>query len=643
MSLFLPKFASWVGFFYLHFVGKTSFDQPYHDPQFLKLYRNNKNFIYCFWHNTQVYLSYAHRGEYACVLVSRSRDGEFIAQVMNRLGLKPVRGSSTRGGGKGLIEMIEQSHQGRRLGFTPDGPKGPPHIVHPGVILAAQETGLTVVPVTAIPRRRIEFNSWDKFMLPLPFGFNALATGRPFYIKTDEDMGLAKLKIQQALNHVTEEAHKVDICSPSWGHAFLGEVLFCFYRFFSVILIPLLIPLLIFKYGLRRSLLSIKERVGIGAQASASEWKIWFHVASVGEWSAVKSLLNNFKNKSGCSIFITTATPEAKTIISKEEPDLFVSLIPIDNVTIMKNWLRKQNPDAVVIVETEIWPGLIEALRQAAIPVFVVNGRLSKKSVRSWSLVKPFISRTLRNISWFCIRSNQDAKHFARLGGPVMRVSVTGNMKNDNFLIQPSESRKDIRLNLFRDSEGVLVVGGSTWPGEEKLLLKLLDEKTEQKIKIVLAPRRMERIAEVSKLLETKALSWSRYSRVKKEGHWDTDVLLVDTLGDLKNIYAAADVAFVGGSLYPRGGQNPLEPAAVYVPLVCGPHMENFEEELMALKQVGAIRQGRFEKDIVSDLRELIQEKELRTSLGEMGAQVVKQNQGASQRNFELLCQKMGI
>src|SRR5262249_23678779 len=153
----------------------------------------------------------------------------------------------------------------------------------------------------------------------------------------------------------------------------------------------------------------------------------------------------------------------------------------------------------------------------------------------------------------------------------------TGNMKSDNLHLWSWEEKNRRRKDLFSHADGLLAVAGSTWPGEEESMLRLLEKPFTKKVRIILAPRRPERFKEVEKILESHPVSWSKWSLAKSIGDWNTDVLLVDTLGDLKDLYATADLAFLGGSLYPRGGQNPLEASASRLALLFGPHMENFK------------------------------------------------------------------
>src|SRR5262249_35620359 len=151
-----------------------------------------------------------------------------------------------------------------------------------------------------------------------------------------------------------------------------------------------------------------------------------------------------------------------------------------------------------------------------------------------------------------------------------MHMTVTGNVKSDSLKILSWEEKSRRRKEIFKNQDGLLIVAGSTWPGEENVILPILSKSYSKKLRLILAPRRPERFKEIEKLLESNPHSWSKWSLVKNIGEWTTDVLLVDTLGELKDLYGVSDLAFIGGSLNPRGGQNPLEPASARVPILFG-------------------------------------------------------------------------
>jgi lysophospholipid acyltransferase (LPLAT)-like uncharacterized protein len=207
--------VSWLGWFILHAVGKTSrliFHVP---PEVQELLREGTPFVYAFWHRFQLLLAYVHRNQDVSVLVSQSRDGELIARVLDRLGYRPVRGSSSRGGVRALLEMLECLRTGRRVAFTPDGPRGPFRSVQPGVVAAAQKSGYPVVAVAWAGTRAKVLNSWDRFLVPLPFGRFHVVYGPPVWIVPGD--AEAEDKVRRALDEAQDRAEQILRAGPASG------------------------------------------------------------------------------------------------------------------------------------------------------------------------------------------------------------------------------------------------------------------------------------------------------------------------------------------------------------------------------------------------------------------------------------------
>jgi len=223
----LHRLAGWLGACYLHVVGKTSTIQPLDDPDYLTCRKERQPLVYALWHNTQAFLAYAHRGEQASVMVSQSTDGEYIAQVMKRLGLRAVRGSGSRGGGSALREMIHRVQGGGQVGVTPDGPKGPLQTIHGGVIEVARATGRPIIPVSISSRRKVVFaKSWDQFIVPLPFSHIVVAHGKPFFIEPELSLADAQSRVRDALNGIRDAALRALEAAPSYLSSRLANILY---------------------------------------------------------------------------------------------------------------------------------------------------------------------------------------------------------------------------------------------------------------------------------------------------------------------------------------------------------------------------------------------------------------------------------
>jgi 3-deoxy-D-manno-octulosonic-acid transferase len=309
-------------------------------------------------------------------------------------------------------------------------------------------------------------------------------------------------------------------------------------------------------------------------------------------------------------------------------------MLPVDVPWILRPWINHVRPRALIIVETEIWPNLIRVAAARHLPVVIINGRLSKRSSQRWRWVKPLIRHLLFKVNAVFTRGDDDARRFEQLGAPLSRVTAMGNTKIDNVDVLAGD--------VVFPSEIPILIGGSTWPGEEAMLASLLMEMGADKARLILAPRRLERVAEVRSLLEKQGLAYTLYSQVKTGAPWNTPVLLVDTLGDLKKLYSSAHVAFVGGSVFAHGGQNPLEPAAANLPVVFGPSMSNFRDEARGLVDARAAHQGRDESEVRAHLLRLMGAADERADLGRAAAAYIQRQRGASARVAQRLCELLG-
>ena len=191
---------------YLRLVGSTSRILWIGRDRRSELERSGRGFVYAFWHARQAFLPYLHAGDRIHPLISRSKDGEIIAQVCRHFGLEPARGSSSRGGGEAVLELIRWVEQGDRVGVTPDGPRGPRETIHDGVLYLAQKTGTPIVPVAYSARRAWIFRSWDAFMLPTPFNRIVMAYGAPLHIGPQDDLKQSAALLKTALDQTTKEA-----------------------------------------------------------------------------------------------------------------------------------------------------------------------------------------------------------------------------------------------------------------------------------------------------------------------------------------------------------------------------------------------------------------------------------------------------
>jgi 3-deoxy-D-manno-octulosonic-acid transferase len=362
----------------------------------------------------------------------------------------------------------------------------------------------------------------------------------------------------------------------------------------------------------------------------------------------------------GTPIHLTTGTSTGRGLAEATRrrgdaggPDT-LALLPFDFRGPMGRRLDRLRPRAVLILETEIWPNLLRACDERRVPVLVVNGRISPRAYRRYRLVRGFLSRPLRQVRCFGMQSEADAGRIRDLGAPADRVRVTGNMKFD--LPAPQVSPEAVRRRLGLAPDAPLLVAGSTAPGEEAPVLEGFAalRRHAPRARLAIAPRHPERFEAAGALLGAAGLRVARLSALTpgrgddgglREGRErdDYDAILVDAVGVLPEIYAAADVVFVGGSLVPRGGHNVLEPASLARPVLFGPFMENFREAARALTESGGGFEVRDGRDLGAQAIRLLSDAGAHARAAAAARRAVEANRGALERTAGLIAETLGL
>jgi 3-deoxy-D-manno-octulosonic-acid transferase len=305
--------------------------------------------------------------------------------------------------------------------------------------------------------------------------------------------------------------------------------------------------------------------------------------------------------------------------------------------------LNAVSPRIVIIMETEIWPNFTRQARKRGIPVVLANGRISDRSFGGYQRFSWFFRQPLQIFSRLCMQTDTDCQRIIAVGAPATRTLRVGNLKYDiPYRQMAADERRSLRRRYQIPEESLILTVGSTHPGEEPQLIEayraLLQECPD--LFLVLAPRHPERSAEVAALLERAGLSYRRRTALEGAPPFDCGgVLLVDTIGELLDLYAMADVAFVGGSLVPTGGHNLLEPASVGVPSVFGPHMSNFREIAELVLHYGAGVQVNAPETLEEALRTLVASPDLRRVLGQNGLKLMRDNGGATERHLAVVAE----
>jgi 3-deoxy-D-manno-octulosonic-acid transferase len=407
------------------------------------------------------------------------------------------------------------------------------------------------------------------------------------------------------------------------------------------------IPYHLFRSVQRKRPAAFAERFGFIAPDALKvldgERPIWIHAVSVGETIAVKPFLKALKRRfPDRKIVLSSTTVTGRSVaLTLPEVDLCI-YFPFDYRFAVRRLLSSIRPSLVLIVETEIWPNFLRSARLLGIPVAMVNGRISDRSTSRYLKMRWFFSRVLCDFAWFCMQTGEDARRIIAMGAPSDRVEITRNLKYDLPVASFSPVEKQELRSAYRIPAGISVLtAGSTHQGEDETLIAAYRQliAAGNSLFLVLAPRHPERVPQVAELLKRGGISFTLRSQLeaRTEPFRCGEALLVDTVGELLKFYAVSDMVFVGGSLVPTGGHNILEPAAQRVPVLFGPHMNNFREAAaLVLKQGGGL-QVRDGEELTAVLATLLKDETYRRAMGENGAKLMEDNSGSTARHLKVV------
>jgi 3-deoxy-D-manno-octulosonic-acid transferase len=370
--------------------------------------------------------------------------------------------------------------------------------------------------------------------------------------------------------------------------------------------------------------------------------RIWVHAVSVGEVNAVRPLATALL-ESGYELFFSTTTRSgqelAQSVFGEQAKVLY---FPVDLRKPCSKILHAMRPAAIVLVETEIWPNFIATARQLSVPIVLVNGRISDKSFRNYERFRFFFRHLWKYLSKFCMQSKADKERILSLGAEEAKVHWTGNLKYDLHInTPPSKAELVEQLNelLKSSEESLLWLCGSTKPGEEEIILKVYSKLKQRfdSLRLLIAPRHPERSDEIALLIQAHGFPYTKRSLPESWKMSSEGVFLLDSIGDLVHLYQLADIVFIGGSLVPQGGQNPLEPAYFGCPILFGPHMENFREVSETLISRYAALQVKSADELEQRIEDLLKDIAAREWLGRNARKVIRENRGAVDRTLRII------
>lgn len=374
---------------------------------------------------------------------------------------------------------------------------------------------------------------------------------------------------------------------------------------------------------------------------------VWIHCVSVGESQAARPLVSELRKRfPDHTLVISTTTLSgqklAREIFKSEAARIFY--FPFDWAWTVRRTLDSIQPDLVLIMETEIWPRFFRECQARGVPLAIVNGRLSSQSFRRYMWIRRFLKRVLRGLTLAVMQTKTDAERITRLGLAPTRAVVSGSMKFDAGTMRGSESMTAEFSERFNISERTpLLIAASTHAPEESLILDALAKVNRSDLRLVLAPRHPERFAEVAGLLDKSGRQWSRRSSSPDASDKHSEVILLDTIGELSSLYSLATIVFVGGSISPTGGHNILEPAAVGAAIITGPHTFNFAAitgdfvKAGAIVQLNSVSIRKSTEALSAAMKDLLNDETRRSEMQQTAKELVEQNLGATERTLQYL------
>ncbi len=373
---------------------------------------------------------------------------------------------------------------------------------------------------------------------------------------------------------------------------------------------------------------------------------IWIHAVSVGEVLTARALLPQLRERyPRLRIFLSTTTITGNQVARNNVHDVDgVFYFPLDLPPIVRRTMRVVKPRLFVMMETELWPNLLRACRGAGVKTALVNGRISLRSFPRYRLARGFFRRVLADVDRFCMQSEESARRIVEIGADRDRVSVTGSLKFDSLETpgMVADRGRNRVLRYFRISpDRPVVIAASTLKGEEETVLEAF-----QRIRavwgnalLIIAPRKPERFEEVERLAKQPGWRVARRTELAVDAEPRVDVVILDTIGELAQVYQVATVVFVGGSLVDAGGHNILEPAVFGKAIVFGPHMHNFAEIARTFIENRGAVQVQADAELENVLVELLSDPVKRAGLGAAARALVEANRGARARTLAVITQ----
>ena len=426
--------------------------------------------------------------------------------------------------------------------------------------------------------------------------------------------------------------------------------MYLLYNFLLILLVTIAFPFWLYKVVTKeKHRKGFWEKLGLGTELNYvpgdSRCRIHIHAVSVGEVIAATPFIKGLRQRHPeIRLTLSTVTPTGNEVARKRLPEVDRILYsPFDLPWSVKRFIRSVKPDIYVSVETELWPNFLREVKRSGARSLIINGRISPDAFKGYRRFRFVMKRVLSNVDLFCMQSDEDAERIREIGASSGSVTVTGNMKYDQKFIEMDEDAISAKMRLYGIGKGdKVIVAGSTHPGEDEAIISAYIEclKDDDKVRLIIVPRHIERAADIEKLVKAKGLDVIRRTGLRNSEKNDVPhrtVIVVDTIGELSTLYSIATVVIIGGSFIPHGGQNPLEAMYYRKPLIFGKYMFNFKQITEEILENGAGLMIEDNDSLKVALQGLLNNSSKQQEMGEKGYHIITKNRGAVERNIAII------
>jgi 3-deoxy-D-manno-octulosonic-acid transferase len=639
---------------YIRFVARTAW-QTREMTESFEDYEGNHPCIIGMWHGQFMLLPLIRMSDVPVdVMLARHGDAEALGQTLKHFDMELIRGAGAgsrakdRGGSHAFRAAVQSLRDGRTVAMTADVPGGEARRAGLGIVMVARQSGRPILPVAIATSRYISFNTWSRMTVNLPYSGMGFAVGPLVTVPRDADpeqLEACRLAVEAGLNTATDLAYSRAGADPTRAtpHAAARNVStepglrLKAYRALTSLARPVAPALLRLRerHG-KEDPLRRPERFGQASAARPAGRLAWFHAASVGETNAILPLMAALaQERPSLSFLLTTGTVTSATLAAERlMPQAVHQYAPLDAPEYVRSFLDHWRPDLAVFTESEIWPNLILESSARDIPLALVNARMTKRSFRRWRR-NPSVARPLFSRFALVLAQNENLAHRFKMLGAVSAIP-TGNLKVDAPAPLVNQAELE-RLRPMFDGRSLLIAA-STHDGEDQIIADAHSElrRSLPSLCTIIAPRHPQRGGAITQMLKDRGLSVAQRSLGDLPDR-SSDAYVADTIGELGTLYKLAPVAFIGGSLVDRGGQNPIEAVRQGSVVLTGPHWQNFGDAYRTLLSHRGAIVVRSAEELASAARQLLSDEAELGSMRHRASAALATISGALPRTLEAL------